>query len=74
MLKPFCAETQIQIRHEIRASIEINSNMPEECFKNLKYRHTPSPNFLKEASGLVVLQQQKYPGVTMQQESLQEYF
>jgi len=46
----------------------------EKCFINLNNKHNPNPNFLKEWSGYVVLQQQKLPGSTMQHASLHEYF
>jgi hypothetical protein len=36
MLKPFCAETQIQIKHEKRARMDKNKRIPDACFKNLK--------------------------------------
>jgi len=45
-----------------------------ECFINLKYRQMLRPNFLKEESGCFVLQQQKLPGSTVQQDSQQVYF
>jgi len=44
-----------------------------ECFINLKYRHIPIPNLRKEGSGLLVLQQQKLPGSTVQQAYPQVY-
>jgi hypothetical protein len=46
----------------------------EKCFMNLNNKQSPNPNFRKEWSGYVVLQQQKLPGSTIQQASRQEYF
>ena len=58
-LKSFWVATQIHKSTDKMAMMVISNITADECFMNLKYRHIPVPNCLKELSGLVVLQQQK---------------
>lgn len=71
---PFPAAEIKHIKQETIANIAINMKIVDECLRNLKYRHIPTPSCWNWDSGGKELQQQNLPGLKEQHDSQHPYF
>lgn len=60
---PFPAADMIHIKQDTRANKAIDMKIIDECLRNLKYRHIPTPSCWNWDSGAKELQQQNLPGL-----------